>query len=84
MFAPLAQPGTAYASSVTSAGFTGGTGTVSVGGTLYAKQGAALTLTIVHQQRHQVHQRSPGRVHWRPHVVDRQDQLDIHHDGAYR
>src|SRR4051794_27858986 len=37
----------AYASSVTSAVFTGGTGTVSVGGTLYAKQGATLTLTVV-------------------------------------
>ena len=37
----------AYASSVTSAVFSGGAGTVSVGGTLYAKQGAALTLTVV-------------------------------------
>jgi hypothetical protein len=37
----------AYASSVSSAVFSGGTGTVSVGGTLYAKQGAALTLTVV-------------------------------------
>jgi hypothetical protein len=36
----------AYASSVSSAVFSGGTGTVSVGGTLYAKQGAALTLTV--------------------------------------
>jgi hypothetical protein len=38
---------TAAASSVTSAAFTGGTGTASVGGTLYAKQGSALTLTVV-------------------------------------
>ncbi len=38
-------PGAA-ASSVTSAVFTGGTGTVSVGSMLYAKQGAALTLTV--------------------------------------
>src|ERR671935_280853 len=36
----------AYASSVTSAAFSGGAGTVSVGGTLYAKQAAALTLTV--------------------------------------
>lgn len=36
----------ASAASVTSAVFTGGAGTVSVGGTLYAKQGAALTLTV--------------------------------------
>jgi hypothetical protein len=39
--------GPAYASSVSSAVFSGGAGTVSVGGTLYAKQGAALTLTVV-------------------------------------
>ncbi len=37
----------ASASSVTSAVFSGTTGTVSVGGTLYAKQGAALTLAVV-------------------------------------
>src|SRR4051794_1904310 len=37
----------AFASSVTSAVFSGGAGTASVGGTLYAKQGAALTLTVV-------------------------------------
>ncbi|HET6816226.1 MAG TPA: PxKF domain-containing protein [Mycobacteriales bacterium] len=37
---------TALASSVISASFTGGTGTVSVGGTLYAKSGGALTLTV--------------------------------------
>lgn len=36
----------AAASSVSSAVFTGGAGTVSVGGTLYAKQGAVLTLTV--------------------------------------
>lgn len=36
-----------FASSVSSAAFSGGTGTVSVGGTLYAKQGAPLTLTVV-------------------------------------
>src|SRR4051794_16230695 len=36
-----------FASSVTSAVFTGGAGTVSVGGTVYAKQGGALTLTVV-------------------------------------
>jgi hypothetical protein len=36
----------ASASSVTSAVFSGGAGTVSVDGTLYAKQGAALTLTV--------------------------------------
>jgi hypothetical protein len=37
----------AQASSVTTATFTGGAGTVSSGGTLYAKQGGALTLTLV-------------------------------------
>jgi hypothetical protein len=36
----------AYASSVSSAAFSGGAGTVSVGGTLYAKQGGALILTV--------------------------------------
>ncbi|MDQ1607795.1 MAG: hypothetical protein QOE16_527, partial [Microbacteriaceae bacterium] len=37
----------AFASSVTSATFTGGAGTTSSGGTLYAKQGGALTLTVI-------------------------------------
>jgi hypothetical protein len=37
----------AFASSVSSAVFSGGAGTVSVGGTLFAKQGAVLTLTVV-------------------------------------
>lgn len=36
----------ASASSVTGAVFTGGAGTVSVGGTLYAKSGASVTLTV--------------------------------------
>lgn len=36
-----------FASSVSSAVFAGGAGTVSVGGTVYAKQGGALTLTVV-------------------------------------
>ena len=36
----------AFASNVTSAVFTGGSGTASVGGVLYAKQGGALTLTV--------------------------------------
>jgi hypothetical protein len=36
----------AFASSVTGAVFSGGAGTFSIGGTLYAKQGAALTLTV--------------------------------------
>ena len=40
----LAAP--ASASSVSSAAFTGGSGTVSVGGTLYAKNGGALILTV--------------------------------------
>ncbi len=44
--ASLAISSPADASSVTSAAFTGGAGTVSVGGTLYAKQGGALTLTV--------------------------------------
>ena len=46
LLAAAAATTTAYASSVSSASFTGGTGTVSVGGTLYAKQGGALTLTV--------------------------------------
>jgi hypothetical protein len=37
----------ASGSSVTSAAFTGGSGTVSAGGTLYAKSGGALTLTVI-------------------------------------
>ena len=37
----------AYAASVSSAVFSGSAGTLSVGGVLYAKQGAALTLTVV-------------------------------------
>ncbi|WP_159600654.1 OmpL47-type beta-barrel domain-containing protein [Agromyces humi] len=37
----------AFASTVTTATFTGGAGTVSSGGTLYAKQGGALTLTAI-------------------------------------
>jgi hypothetical protein len=36
----------ALASTVTSASFTGGAGTVAVGGTLYARNGGALTLTV--------------------------------------
>jgi hypothetical protein len=36
----------AYGASVVSASFSGGAGTASVGGTLYAKQGATLTLTV--------------------------------------
>jgi hypothetical protein len=44
---PLLSATPVAASSVTSAAFTGGTGTVSVSGTLYAKQGGALTLSVV-------------------------------------
>ncbi len=44
--ASLAVSSPAEASSVTSAAFTGGAGTVSAGGTLYAKQGGALTLAV--------------------------------------
>jgi hypothetical protein len=36
----------AYAASITSATFTGGSGTALVGGTLYARQGGALILTL--------------------------------------
>ncbi len=39
--------GSALAAGVTSAAFSGGSGTAVVGGTLYAKSGAALTLTVV-------------------------------------
>ena len=39
-------PAPAYSASVTSATFSGGAGTVTVGGALYAKQGAAVTLTL--------------------------------------
>src|SRR3954452_8634771 len=38
--------GGAFASTVSSAAFSGGSGTVGVGGTLYAKSGGALTLTV--------------------------------------
>ena len=46
MLAPLANMAPTYAASVISASFSGGTGTASVNGTLYARQGAALTLTV--------------------------------------
>src|SRR6266536_603453 len=49
LFAQLLLPATAlptFASSVSSASFTGGAGTATVGGTLYAKSGGALTLTV--------------------------------------
>jgi hypothetical protein len=46
LVATLVQLSPAYASSVTSAAFTGGAGTIGVGGTLYAKSGGALTLTV--------------------------------------
>jgi hypothetical protein len=39
--------GGAFGSTVSSASFSGGSGTVSVGGTLYAENGGALTLTVV-------------------------------------
>jgi hypothetical protein len=44
--ATLVQLTPASAASVTSASFSGGTGTASVDGTLYARNGAALTLTV--------------------------------------
>jgi hypothetical protein len=44
--ATLAQLTPAAAASVTAASFSGGAGTANVGGTLYARQGAALTLTV--------------------------------------
>ncbi|MBX6342022.1 MAG: hypothetical protein IRY97_06145, partial [Thermomicrobiaceae bacterium] len=46
MLTPLVQVAPAAAASVTGASFSGGAGTVTVGGTLYARQGAALTLTV--------------------------------------
>jgi hypothetical protein len=46
LFVPLAAPAVVSASTVSSAAFTGGSGTVSVSGTLYAKNGGALTLTV--------------------------------------
>jgi hypothetical protein len=46
MLAPILSVSPAYAASVTSASFSGGTGTASVGGVLYAKQGGALTLNV--------------------------------------
>lgn len=42
----LAMSASGIASTVSSAKFTGGSGTVSVGSVLYAKQGGALTLTV--------------------------------------
>jgi hypothetical protein len=38
--------GGAFGASIGSASFSGGAGTASVGGTLYAKQGATVTLTV--------------------------------------
>ena len=43
----LVTPFSVFASSLVSANFSGGTGTANVGGTEYAKSGAALTLTVV-------------------------------------
>jgi hypothetical protein len=44
--AGVAVTPTAFASTATLAAFSGGAGTVTVGGTLYAKNGSALTLTV--------------------------------------
>jgi hypothetical protein len=46
LLTPLFQATPTYASTVSSAVFTGGAGTASVAGTLYAKNGGALTLTV--------------------------------------
>ncbi len=46
LLAPLAQPATTYAASVTSAVFSGGAGTVAVQDRFYAKSAAVLTLTV--------------------------------------
>jgi large repetitive protein len=46
LLAFAAAPAGALASTVSGASFTGGSGTVSVSGTLYAKNGGALTLTV--------------------------------------
>jgi hypothetical protein len=46
LLSSLASTVTALGSTVSSATFSGGAGTVSVGGTLYAKNGGALTLTV--------------------------------------
>jgi hypothetical protein len=46
LLVPLVHAGAALAASATGAAFSGGAGTASVGGMLYAKQGAALTLTV--------------------------------------
>ena len=47
LFLPLTAPIAVLASTVSSATFTGGAGTASVSGTLYARSGASLTLTVV-------------------------------------
>ncbi|HEX6290650.1 MAG TPA: PxKF domain-containing protein [Herpetosiphonaceae bacterium] len=47
LFAPLTPTTSVSAASVSSASFTGGTSTINVSGTLYAKNGGALTLTVV-------------------------------------
>lgn len=44
---PVLPAMVAHAASVVSASFTGGSGTASVGGVLYAKQGAVLTLDVI-------------------------------------
>src|SRR5438270_2966340 len=46
LIAPAVQVAPAYASTSASAAWTGGTGTVVVSGTLYARQGGAVTLTV--------------------------------------
>jgi hypothetical protein len=46
LLTPLFQAPPSYAASATGASFSGGTGTVTVNGTVYAKNGGALTLTV--------------------------------------
>src|SRR5689334_21046910 len=46
LLTPIVQVTPAYAASVSSMSFSGTTGTASVSGTLYARNGAALTLTV--------------------------------------
>ena len=74
----------AFASSVTSAVFTGGAGTVTVGGTLYAKQGAALTLTVVTSSDTKCVDVTGAATLPRQTSSHGEVQLDVHDDGARR
>ena len=55
-----------------------------VGGTLYAKQGGALTLTVLTSNDTKVRRRPAGRFRRHAHVGHGEVDLDVHHHGPDR